>query len=191
MEKRFEEKMAMISIMQGKVHHVLDTRVKSSPDESIQLYSNNKGIRIEEPEKLKQLAMRIKKIKKNKKKTSDEDRVQVGCKDNLDLSTMEMLKGKRPCYTVGGSQRPVVFKQQEKKSTQGCVAKKEKEQAAVKAIVHPFSFRGTQVDWRGGIKMDLGVIVRAVCGESYTYDNEGGFASICVVWPTRPICSII
>ncbi|KAL0903050.1 hypothetical protein M5K25_028259 [Dendrobium thyrsiflorum] len=81
---------------------------------------------------------------------------------------------KRPPCTAGGSQRPVVFQQQAKKSAQGCVAKKEKEQATAKAVAHPFSFRGTQVDWRGGIRMDLGVFVRAVCGESRTYGNEGG-----------------
>lgn len=39
--------------------------------------------------------------------------------------------------------------------------------------------------------MDLGVFVRAVCGESRTYGNEGGSPGKKVVGPTHPICSMI
>ncbi|GAY67610.1 hypothetical protein WN944_023859 [Citrus x changshan-huyou] len=43
--------------------------------------------------------------------------------------------------------------------------------------------------------MDLGVFVRAVCGESRTYGNEGGslrvYTCSVVVGPTHPICSMI
>ena len=41
--------------------------------------------------------------------------------------------------------------------------------------------------------MDLGVFVRAVCGESRTYGNEGVRVYTCsvVVGPTHPICSMI
>lgn len=42
--------------------------------------------------------------------------------------------------------------------------------------------------------MDLGVFVRAVCGESRTYGNEGGsrlYVFSVVFGPTHPICSMI
>ena len=43
--------------------------------------------------------------------------------------------------------------------------------------------------------MDCGVFVRAVCGESRTYGNEGGslrvYTCSVVVGPTHPICSMI
>lgn len=40
--------------------------------------------------------------------------------------------------------------------------------------------------------MDDGVFVRAVCGESRTYGNEGGSRLyFVVVGPTHPICSMI
>ncbi|RRT51023.1 hypothetical protein B296_00005635 [Ensete ventricosum] len=39
--------------------------------------------------------------------------------------------------------------------------------------------------------MEFRVFVRAVCGESCTYGNEGGVQSSSAVWPTHPICSMI
>lgn len=41
--------------------------------------------------------------------------------------------------------------------------------------------------------MDLGVFVRAICGESRSYGNEGVCVYTCsvVVGPTHPICSMI
>ncbi|MCD7473243.1 hypothetical protein HAX54_014959 [Datura stramonium] len=41
--------------------------------------------------------------------------------------------------------------------------------------------------------MDLGVFVRAVCGESHTYGSEAGLLYTCnvVLRPTHPICSMI
>lgn len=43
--------------------------------------------------------------------------------------------------------------------------------------------------------MDLGVFVRAVCGENRTYGNEGGsrlfYTCSVVLGPTHPICSMI
>nr|GFA41278.1 NADH dehydrogenase subunit 2, mitochondrial [Tanacetum cinerariifolium] len=47
--------------------------------------------------------------------------------------------------------------------------------------------------WKKRLGMNLGVFVRAVCGKSRTYGNEGVCVYTCgvVVGPTHPICSMI